>query len=108
MALSLDDLRAFAKLRDWFTVTRATVRVAAALGGYLLDLEGEPLEAVEAMKEDDELDEIVSISGVAHPPDRTWRFAFRVDDSGAKVAANATDEALDQIRPRLLEVTQRE
>lgn len=91
----------------WFTVTKIVVRVSPALGGYLLDLEGpDALEEVESLESSGELSDIVTIVGVAHPPDsREWAFAFRVDETGPHVASNAPESALQQVAPRLRQAT---
>lgn len=93
--------------KEWFTVTRVTIRVSPSLGGYLMDVEGPVQETIGAMRQSGELGGIEAISGIVHSPDRSWRYAFRVDESGASVAANTPPEALQKIAPLLSEVTTR-
>jgi hypothetical protein len=104
------DLRgALTKLAEedaWFTVTKVVVRVSPSLGGYTLDLEGPEIpDEFESLAEQGKVDRVITITGVAHPPGRSdWIVAFRIDDTGPHVAANAPDLALKEIAPRLKEV----
>jgi hypothetical protein len=104
MKLTVDLVRAVGANREWFTLTRVLVRVAKKLGGYTLELDGPIIEALERMETDGQLGDIVSISGVTHPPTHDWTFAFRIDESGPQIAQNATEVALEEAAPRLREV----
>jgi hypothetical protein len=87
----------------WFTLTKVIVRVAQRLGGYEVEVEGpDILDEVQAMQEEGTVDGIVSVHGIAHPPGEDDQvFAFRVDESGPQVAANAPVDALAKVGPRL-------
>lgn len=104
MKLTLDLVRAIGANKEWFTLTRVSVRVTSKLGGYSLELDGPVVHALEAMEQSGQLGQIVSISGVTHPPTRDWIYAFRIDESGPQIAQNATDTALKQAGPRLRDV----
>lgn len=104
MTINLDTVSSLVNAADWFTVTRVTARVSAVLGSYVIEIEGEPLEALLAMNKKGELGEVLAISGVAHPPDHSWVVAFRIDENGERVAKNARGDAVDEIRPRLREL----
>lgn len=105
MKISRSLIQALQDRSDWFTVTRVTVRVSPALGGYMLDVDAAIQDTLGAMEASGELSEIVSVSGIAHPPDHSWAYAFRVDNSGTSVAANAPSDAVQMVAPHLKEAT---
>lgn len=89
---------------DWFTPTQVLVRVTPNLGGYLLELDGDFLEALESLEREEQLGEVVSVSAVIHDPARDWIVAFRVDQSGIHIAANAPPAARETADSRIREV----
>lgn len=90
-----------AKQAKWFTLTRVTVRVSPRLGGYLVDVEGRIPDVLDEMSKAGELGDIVAVSGLAHSPGSSWKVAFRVDETGSHVAANAPENAVHAIQPLL-------
>lgn len=93
--------RDLALVGDWFTITKITVKMSPSLGGYETELDFEPLIILDNLDASGELGEIISISGVAHPPKRHATVAFRIDESGLRLAKNADDATAAEITPRL-------
>jgi len=104
MKLSIRTAEGLDERRAWFTLTRATVRVSREIGAYQLELEGPIIESLHAMVEQQTLDTIISLQGVLHDPDGKWSFAFRLDEDGPHVAANADDAAIAAVTPQLRDV----
>ena len=105
MALDFEAvLRRLMSEPEWFTVTSVHVSSAPAFGSYVIRLEGPSIaDDLNDMRRAGRVGDIELLSGVVHPPGRGWVYAFRVDASGLQIAANASSEALEVIRPRLVE-----
>lgn len=87
--------------QSYVVLTKVRLKVKPRLGSYSLDIDAKFQENVAALVEDDALGAIEEIHGIAYTPDLERRFAFRVTPQGTFVAANADQEALEEVEPKL-------
>ena len=95
MKPTVDAIRALLADSQHIVLTRVAVRLPQKRGGYVLDVEGPISDVIEAMAADLEIAGIESISGVVSVPS-SGHYAFRIDASGLRIAANTPPDVASQ------------